>query len=192
MSPSLVRQRMEQMGRPINAVFARTLAAASRQDLRKRLATGGERMPAFGHLNDDEVDALVAYLEWLAGVPGAAERQRVVKKPALRVGEHLVKGTCHICHDATGPWPDPEALLDGAIPSLSGISSQRTIHDVLTKVRYGKPVVMGRVQMAYRGRMPVFDHISDAEVVAAYAYLGAFPPESASRQPAPLAVVRTN
>lgn len=148
-------------------------------------------MPAFNHLSANEVDVLIAYLEWLAGVPGAGERQRVVREPALRVGEQLVKGTCHICHDATGSWPNAAALLDGAIPSLAGLVGERTLHDVVTKVRYGKLIIMGTVQMAYRGRMPVFDYISDAEVSAAYEYLAAYPPEPVQRQAPTAAVIRT-
>lgn len=184
-SPLIMRQRMEERGSPINAAFARELASGTREDVLNRLKNGGEKMPAFDHLSGVEVDALFAYLEWLAGVPGAEHRQRRIAEPVSRVGEHLVKGTCHICHDATGPWPDPEALLDGARPSLAGLAAQRTIYDVLRKVRYGKPVIMGIAKISYRGRMPVFDYLTDGEVSAAYTYLIAYPPQSAPRHVAP-------
>jgi hypothetical protein len=73
-------------------------------------------------------------------------------------------------------------LLDGAMPPLAGIARQRTIHDVLTKVRRGKPVVMGSALISYRGRMPVFDYLTDGEVSAAYGYLSSYPPESLPRR----------
>jgi mono/diheme cytochrome c family protein len=180
-SPAMMRRRMEETGRPITAAFAGQLAQGARDDVAKRLENGGERMPAFGHLSRGEKDALLLYLEWLAGVPGAQQRQLRVAVSPTRIGEQLVKGTCHICHDATGSWPDPAALLDGAMPPLSGIVRQRTIHDVVTKVRQGKQVVMGTALIAYRGRMPVFDYLTDGEVTAAYGYLVSYPPESVPR-----------
>jgi mono/diheme cytochrome c family protein len=181
-SPVMVQRRMEATGRPISAAFARQLARGARQDVVKRLENGGERMPSFGYFSRDESDALLAYVEWLAGVPGASQRQLRVAVTVNRVGEHLVKGTCHICHDATGSWPDPVTLLDGAMPPLAGIVRQRTIHDVLTKVRHGKPVVMGVALISYRGRMPVFDYLTDGEVSAAYGYLSSYPPQSLPRR----------
>jgi mono/diheme cytochrome c family protein len=181
-SPHMVQRRMEATGRPINAAFAGQLARGAREDILKRLENGGERMPAFTHLSRGETDALLAYLGWLAGVPGAQHRQARVAVSDSRVGELMVKGTCHICHDATGVWPDPEALLDGTMPSLAGIARQRTFHDVLRKVRYGKAVVMGEALIAYRGRMPVFDYLTDDEVSAAYGYLVSYPPESLPRR----------
>lgn len=184
-SPLMVRERMAAMGRPITAAFAGELAVGAREDVLKRLKNGGESMPAFDHLSRAEIDALFAYLEWLAGVPGADRRQLRVAEPASRIGEHLVKGTCHICHDATGPWPGPEALLDGVMPSLSSVVGQRTIDDVLAKVRRGKPVILGVARIAYRGRMPVFDYVSDGEVSAAYRYLVAYPPQPAPARTAP-------
>jgi mono/diheme cytochrome c family protein len=181
-SSGMVQRRMEATGRPITAAFAGQLARGAREDILKRLENGGERMPAFTHLSRAETDALLAYLQWLAGVPGAQQRQARVAVSDSRVGEHLVKGTCHICHDTTGLWPDPKALLDGTMPSLAGIARQRTLHDVLRKVRYGKAVVMGDPPIAYRGRMPVFDYLTDGEVSAAYGYLVSYPPESLPRR----------
>jgi hypothetical protein len=66
-----------------------------------------------------------------------------------------------------------------AFPPLAGIVRQRTLHDVVTKVRYGKTVVMGTALISYRGRMPVFDYLTDSEVSAAYGYLISHPPEAA-------------
>ncbi|HEX7421471.1 MAG TPA: cytochrome c [Thermoanaerobaculia bacterium] len=174
-------ERMKTMGRPITPAFAVQLANGSRKDLMDRLKNGGKKMPSFGHLKDGEIRALTAYLELLAGVPGAAERQSVVTEPGLRVGELLVKGTCHICHNATGPWPDPEELLQGAVPPLGLLAKERAINDVIRKVRHGTPVVMGRARVSYRGRMPVFEYLKDDEVSAAYMYLLIYPPENAER-----------
>lgn len=48
-------------------------------------------------------------LRELAGTPPGEGTGLVVPQSAARVGEHVVKGTCHVCHDATGPgaatWP---------------------------------------------------------------------------------------
>ncbi len=176
MSADIMRQRMVDKGHPVSAAFARELAAGSREDVLDRLRNGGERMPAFAHLSGAEIRALLAYVEWLAGVPGAGGGQMRLVEPASRVGEQVVKGTCHICHDATGPWPDRRALLEGAMPSLASVAGQRNLHDVVTKVRVGKPVIMGNPDLMYRGRMPVFDYLSDREVAAGYAYLNAYPP----------------
>ena len=175
-SPSIMRQRMQARGTPISAAFAKELASGSREDLLIQLKEGGEKMPTFDHLSGVEVDAVLAYLEMLASVPGAADGHIHITEAATRVGEHVVKSTCHICHDATGPWPGPEALLDGAIPSLASVVRQRNVSAVIQKVRHGAPVIMGRARTAYRGRMPLFNYLTDNEVSAAYTYLLAYPP----------------
>ena len=180
-SAAVMADRMKKLGRPITAAFAVQLATGSRKDLLDRLKNGGKKMPSFGHLTGKEVQALTAYLELLAKVPGAEKRQSVVTEPAARVGELLVKGTCHICHDATGRWPDPEALLQGAVPPLGSLATERAMYQVIRKVRHGTPVVMGRALVSYRGRMPVFDYLTDDEVSAAYMYLLIYPPEKAGR-----------
>jgi mono/diheme cytochrome c family protein len=175
-SAAVMAERMKKIGRPITAAFALQLATGSKKDLLDRLKNGGQKMPSFGHLTGKEVQALVAYLELLARVPGAEKRQFVVTEPALRSGELLVKGTCHICHAATGPWPDPEELLQGAVPSLGSIATEKSMVQVIRKVRYGAPVVMGRASVSSRGRMPVFNYVKDDEVSAAYLYLLIYPP----------------
>lgn len=177
-SPEAMRQRMQAQGRPISAAFARELASDSRKDLLTRLKSGGKKMPAFDHLEGVEVDALVAYLEVIAGLPGAERCQIRLSESSNQMGEHLIKGTCHICHDATGRWPDAEALLNGEVPPLTELPKHRTVLDVIRKVRRGAPVIMGRAAFPYRGRMPVFDYLTDDEVAAAYMYLLAYPPRS--------------
>jgi mono/diheme cytochrome c family protein len=176
-SAAVMAERMKKIGRPITAAFAQQLATGSKKDLLDRLKNGGQKMPSFGHLTSKEVRALVAYLELLARVPGAEKRQLVVTEPVARVGELLVKGTCHICHAATGRWPDPEELLQGAVPSLGSIATERSMLQVIRKVRYGAPVVMGRASVSSRGRMPVFNYLKDDEVASADLYLLICPPK---------------
>ena len=74
-SAAVMAERMKKMGRPITAAFAQQLATGSKKDLLDRLKNGGQKMPPFGHLSSKEVQALVAYLELLARVPGA-EKER--------------------------------------------------------------------------------------------------------------------
>jgi mono/diheme cytochrome c family protein len=94
------------------------------------------------------------------------------------VGEHLVKGTCHICHAATGPGTDPQALIRNVLPSLASFARDRTVFQVLRKVRAGAPIEMGPLHQASGGRMPVFSYLTDDEVAAAYLYLIIYPPRS--------------
>ena len=177
-SAAVMAERMKKMGRPITAAFAQQLATSSRKDLLDRLKNGGQKMPPFSHLTGQEVQALVAYLELLAKVPGAEKRQLAVTEPVVRIGELLSKGTCHICHAASGRWPNPEQLLQGAVPPLGSIATERSMFQVIRKVRYGTPVVMGRASVSSRGRMPVFNYLKDDEVASAYLYLLIYPPNS--------------
>ncbi len=179
-SAALMEQRMKEKGRPISGAFARELAAGSTKDLLDRLKNGGQKMPSFGYLTNREIASLVSYLNALAGIPGTA-KQSTVTEPVTRVGELLVKGTCHICHDATGRWPDPEELLQGAIPPIGGFTTEKSIREVIEKARHGAPVVMGVLNLPYRGRMPVFDYLSDDEVASAYVYLMIYPPQNPGR-----------
>lgn len=179
-SAILMERRMRERGRPISGAFARELASGSKKDLLNRLKNGGQKMPSFAYLTDGEVGALIGYLDLLAGVPGAGKRQTVTE-PVARVGELLVKGTCHICHDATGRWPDPQELLQGSVPPMAGFTTEKTMPEFVRKVRHGAPVVMGSLQLPYRGRMPVFDYLSDGEVASAYLYLAIYPPLNVGR-----------
>lgn len=179
-SAALMERRMKEKGRPISAAFARELASGSRKDLLDRLKNGGQKMPSFGYLTDGEISALVSYLNVLSGVP-AAGKQLTVTEPVARVGELLVKGTCHICHDATGRWPDPEELLQGSVPPIGGFTTEKSMREMIEKARHGAPVVMGVLRLPYRGRMPVFDYLSDDEVASAYLYLMIYPPQVPGR-----------
>jgi mono/diheme cytochrome c family protein len=176
-SATMMERRMRERGRPISAAFAQELASGSQKDLLARLKNGGQKMPSFSYLTDSEIRALIGYLDVLAGVP-VTGKTATVTQPAARVGELLVKGTCHICHDATGTWPDPEELLQGSIPPIAGFTTKRTMPEFIWKVRHGAPVVMGFLQLTYRGRMPVFDYLSDDEVASAYLNLIHYPPQN--------------
>jgi mono/diheme cytochrome c family protein len=110
-------QRMKAMGRPVDATFIRELTSGTEADLRKRLKVGGHTMPSFAHLSDQEIQVLRPYLDEMAAVPGAARRARTITEPSARVGELIVKGTCHICHDATGSADKPTTVMNDVIPS---------------------------------------------------------------------------
>jgi len=154
----------------------RKQAAQARADLYHRIETGGQRMPPREYLQRPDIDTLYAYLTTLAGHETAASKHETVSVD--RLGEFVVKGTCHICHDATGPRPTSEAMLvQGSIPPLSSLLADKPIADFLYKVRTGAPVKMGDPPYPHRGRMPVFYYLTDAEIVAAYRYLSAYPPK---------------
>ncbi len=175
-SAAFMEQRMKAMGRPISAAMARDMAASGEAAIRTRLLKGGEKMPPFDHLQGAEVDALLAFLRELAGVPGAAGQQIRIAESYTRVGEHLVKGTCHVCHAATGPGTSAEALLTNQLPSLASFPRDKTIFFVLQKVRQGAPVAVGPLHEVSGGRMPVFSYLTDDEVAAVYLYLVIYPP----------------
>ncbi len=175
-SAAFLEQRMKAAGRPITSAMAKEMAAGGDAAIRNRLKNGGEKMPPFEHLEGEEVEALLAFLRQLAGIPGAEREQIRIVEPYTRVGEHLVKGTCHICHPATGPGTDPEALLRNVLPSLASFPRDRTIFQVMKKARVGAPIEMGRLRQPSGGRMPVFSYLTDDEVAAAYLYLIIYPP----------------
>ena len=177
-SPALMEQRLKMLRSPVDQSLVRQMTTAATAAIRTRLQKGGKKMPPFDHLEGPEVDALVAYLEELAGVPGAEAKQIRITEPFTRVGEHLVKGTCHICHDATGPGTDPQALLRNQLPSLASFPRSKTVFQTIQKVREGAPVEMGPLHLPSTGRMPVFHYLTDDEVAAAYIYLIIYPPRS--------------
>ena len=175
-SAALLEQRMKAAGRPITSAMARDMAASGEAAVRDRLKHGGQKMPSFEHLEGEEVEALLAFLRQLAGIPGAQNQQIRITEPFARVGEHLAKGTCHICHSATGPGTDPQALLRNVLPSLASFPREKTIFQVLQKVRVGAPIEMGPLRQPSGGRMPVFSYLTDEEVAAAYLYLIIYQP----------------
>jgi mono/diheme cytochrome c family protein len=168
-SASAVAERMKQVGMAMSRAEIDKLAKQSRDALLERLHHGGQDMPAFPHLSEAEIASLMAYLKQLANVPGAEPIE--VRTTSLRVGEHIVKSTCHICHDADGPDPTPQQILDGQIPPLSTLSSRVSGAQFVRKVTRGAPVAMGTLRLVCRGRMPLFYYLSEEEAADVYLYL---------------------
>jgi mono/diheme cytochrome c family protein len=179
-SVSLVVARMKDKGMDISYDEASKLAEQSKAALLDRLNKGGENMPAFPQLSEAETRALVAHLNHLADVPGASGDSRAVKESHARVGELIVKSTCHTCHSAIGPNPGPQELMDGAIPPLSTLTTRKNQSDFVRKVTHGEPVLMGTPAMLCRGRMPVFFYLTDEEAADVYLYLTLYPPTEQS------------
>ena len=177
-SIELVRQHLQQEGKAAAGSAARAQATRARADLYQRIQKGGQRMPALAHLQEADIDALYAYLTQLAGSPDALTQVRRTASWA-RLGEHVVKGTCHICHDAVGPRPSAQALLiQGTIPAFTTLLEDKPVVDFVTKVRSGAAVMKGDPAFHYRGRMPVFSYLQDVEVAAAYTFLVDYPPQA--------------
>jgi mono/diheme cytochrome c family protein len=175
-SLEMMRRQLQHDGRAGPGTAARDKASEARLALYRRIQLGGEKMPARGHLQQSDIDMLYAYLTQLAGSPDARPQTRTTVTWA-RLGENVVKGTCHICHDAVGPRPSGRALLEGAIPPLTVLLADKPVVEFVNKVRTGAPIYMGDPPMHYRGRMPVFDYLKDQEVAAAYSFLTTYPPQ---------------
>jgi mono/diheme cytochrome c family protein len=176
-SPAAIRRRLEDRGLEVDPAQVRQLATQAEAGIRQRLAQGGQHMPPFDYLQPREVDALLLYLRQLTGAPGADKLKpiRLTLRP-VRVGEEIVKGTCRICHDATGPGPgDLKLTAVGVIPSLASFAEDRSIHQVVRKIRYGWPVA--DQQAGHRGEMPLFSYLNSKEAGAIYVYLATYPPQ---------------
>jgi mono/diheme cytochrome c family protein len=175
-SVPLVIDRMKKTGMDISSGEARELAIQANDALLQRIHNGGRDMPAFPHLSAPEIRALVGYLNVLAGVKPAQAEDTVVEESRARVGEHIVKSTCHICHDATGLNPTPQQMEDGAIPPLEALTTRTDQVELVQKVTRGAPVIMGTPPSPHRGRMPVFYYLTQDEAADVYLYLSAYPP----------------
>jgi mono/diheme cytochrome c family protein len=173
---SFEMMRRQLRGQPGGATTARQETNQAKLDLYRRIQKGGQKMPPRAHLQESEIDMLYAYLTRLAGTPDVPVESHETMSWA-RLGEHLIKGTCHICHDAVGPRPTGQAMLQGAIPPLSSLLAEKPVVDFVNKVRSGAPVVMGDLPFHYRGRMPVFYYLTDQEIAAAYLFLNTYPPQ---------------
>jgi mono/diheme cytochrome c family protein len=174
-STFLINKRMQARGSPIGAELAQQLASQAEATLRERLQNGGKKMPPFRHLLGDEVEALIGYLQKLAGVPSPKYADLLVQESAARVGEHVIKGTCHICHDATGPGGGRMMMMRGIIPSLASIPKDHSLSSVQQQVRYGSSGMMG--MMMAGERMPAYPYFTDEEVAAGYFFLAEYPPQ---------------
>jgi mono/diheme cytochrome c family protein len=175
-SVAVTMERMKKAGREMSWSDATAMAKESKVLLLQRLHSGGQDMPP-PNLTDAEIRSLVPYLEQLSDIPGAEKNQVAVKESSLRVGEHIVKSTCHICHSATGANPSPDQILKGEIPPLSAVIRRVSLSEFVQKVTSGAPIVMGMPPTLYRGRMPVFAYLSQEETAAAYLYLTRYPPQ---------------
>ncbi len=175
-SVAAATERMKKSGREMSRSDVTAMAKESKILLLQRLHSGGQRMPA-PTLSELEIRSLLAYLEELSGVPGAEKNQIAIKESPYRVGEHIVKSTCHVCHSAQGPNPDPQQIMEGTIPPLATLTTRVGLPDFVRKVTSGAPIVMGTPATPYRGRMPVFFYLSQDEAADAYMYLAVCPPQ---------------
>jgi mono/diheme cytochrome c family protein len=179
-SVAVVLERTKKTGQQMSRANAAELAGQAKVLLLQRLHKGGEAMPPFPQLSEVEIRSIVAYLEQLAEVPGAERNQVAVKESPTRVGEFIVKSTCHICHSAAGPNPDPQQLYEGAIPPLGSLTTRTSLPEFIRKVTVGAPIGMGAAPLSYRdsyrGRMPVFHYLSQDDAAGAYLYLTLYPP----------------
>jgi mono/diheme cytochrome c family protein len=171
----VLRKQMKAQQQPESEAATRSTPARIRAGLLLRMHQGGQRMPARDHLTETELGLVFDYLTALADKhPDAAARRETVNWAQL--GQHVVKGTCHICHDAVGPRPTDKAMLAGAIPSLASLMQNQSVADFVVKARSGAPVTLPSLTFTHRGRMPVFDYLKDQEISAAYMYLASHPP----------------
>ncbi len=168
------RDKMKERGLPVDEAQLAKNATEAEASLRKRIRSGGEKMPPFPQLDRAETESVIAYVKQLAGVPEAGPAPPPLEEPVTRVGELLVKGTCHVCHDAAATSTNFEYRTGyGEPPPLSFFTEQRTPAQVIRKVREGlaEPSISAR-----HGRMPLFDYLTPEEVTAAYIYLLTEPP----------------
>jgi mono/diheme cytochrome c family protein len=170
-SPALLEKRMKKLGRPIGAKLAKDLAAQAEENIRQRLQNGGKKMPAFRHLDREEVNVLLKYLKAHVGAPESKGKEMLVKQSVSRVGEHLVKGTCQICHDATGPGIGRMGMMRGIVPSLASFPWEQSMQSIVWQVELGS-----RMMMMGGQRMPTYPYITAEESAAVYLYLLQYPP----------------
>ncbi len=175
-STALVEQRMKKIGMAVSRRQTAQMTREARNALFTRLHDGGTSMPPFAHLNRLETRSLVAYLQQLAGVPDSEKNQALIQESDARIGELIVKSTCHVCHSATGSNPTPVELLQGAIPPLNSVPERVTRAQLIRKVTEGAPVIMGPLALISRGRMPVLDYLTPDEAEDVYTYLIQYPP----------------
>jgi len=170
-SVALLEERMKKLGRPIGENLAKELAAQAEENIRQRLQKGGKKMPPFRHLDREEVNALLKYLKAHVGAPESQGKEILVVQSVSRVGEHLVKGTCRICHDATGPGVGRMGMMRGTIPSLASFPWEQSMQSVVWQVELGS-----RMMMMGGQRMLSYPYITTEEAAATYLYLLQYPP----------------
>jgi mono/diheme cytochrome c family protein len=172
-----VRKRLRDEPHPSSDNTGRGEAAKARAAIFARIHKGGRMMPPRDYLRDEDTQLLFGYLTELAG-NADAERHSSHLMSWARVGEQVIKGTCHVCHDATGPRPTNAEILRGSLPSLASMLATKPVAEFVQKARAGAPVAMGDPALLHRGRMPVFHYLRDEEVAAAYVYLATYLPRA--------------
>ena len=164
-SPAMTRKRMEARGLDVDDDMIQQVTELAEASLRDRFQHGGKDMPSFEYLRADEVEALFGYLEKLASVPPTKRDGLLVPESAARVGEHIVTGTCHVCHDATGPGSGHTAMTQGTIPSLASIPRDHSLSGVVHQVQYGSCSTM---KMTGGNVMPAYPYFTEEEIAALY------------------------
>jgi mono/diheme cytochrome c family protein len=164
-SPAMSRKRMEARGLDVDDDVIQQTTELAEASLRDRFQHGGKNMPSFEYLRADEVEALFGYLEKLASVPPTKRDGLRVPESAARVGEHIVRGTCHVCHDATGPGSGHTAMAQGTIPSLASIPRDHSLSGVVHQVQYGSCATM---RMTGGDTMPAYPYFTEEEIAAMY------------------------
>jgi mono/diheme cytochrome c family protein len=117
-------------------------------------------MPPFRNLREDEIVALIGYLQQIAGVALPRNPNLLVPESAARVGEHVVKGTCHICH------------------ALPGLSASHSLSMFKHQVQKGSPPMTKMMTLAKGDAMPAYPYFTEEEIAAAYYYLMDYLPQS--------------
>ncbi len=171
-SPALTKKRMEARGIDPDDDMVKQVSELAEASLRDRFQHGGKSMPSFEYLRGDEIEALLGYLEKLASVPPTKRDGLVVQESAARVGEQIAKGTCHICHDATGPGAGRSSLVRGTIPSLASMPRDNSLSGVVHQVQYGSATLM---KVAGAEVMPAYPYFTQEEIAATYLSGGGTP-----------------
>ncbi len=164
-SAALTKKRMEARGIDADDDMVKQVSELAEVSLRDRLQHGGKSMPSFEYLRADEADALLGYLEKLAAVPPTERAALRVPESAARVGQQILRGTCHICHDATGPGAGESDMLQGVIPSLTSISKDHSLSGIMHQVQYGSSDMM---RVANVEVMPAYPYFTQEEIAAVY------------------------
>ena len=164
-SAIMTRKRLEARGLDVDDDMIQQVTELAEGSLRDRLQHGGKNMPSFEYLRADEVEALFGYLEKLASVPPTKRDGLLVPESAARAGELIVRGTCHVCHDATGPGSGHAALAQGTIPSLASIPREHSLSGVVHQVQYGSSSTM---KMTGGDVMPAYPYFTEEEIAATY------------------------
>jgi mono/diheme cytochrome c family protein len=178
LAPPSILQPVE--GSSLTGMRHRLQQDATRVNLSGLIRHGTALMPARVHLKDDDLETLTLYLTLPTG-PKQTERRARRVGSWTQLGEHVVKGTCHICHDAISPSPSPANAQPGAIPSFEKLLAMKSVTEFIDKARKGLPVMAGEPGLFHAGRMPTFDYLRDEEIAAAYLFLAMYPPMAERR-----------